>query len=162
MKRILAGVLAAAVLAFGAPAAAAPPASIPSFSVSSNTLVFTAATMSSTALTSAPLTATGSITYTTTAGGGGGTVTITPGPISNGTSTVSAANFKLTCVKTGGNSGLGATPNATPVNTSGASGCATLAAGKTSVTSTFSIQLTGERYGNWQRRRSAPALTPER
>jgi hypothetical protein len=142
MKRILVGVLAASMLALGAPAAAAAPASIASFSVSSSTLVFTASTMSSTALTSAPLTATGSITYTTTTGGGGGTITITPGPISDGTSTVSAANFKLTCLNTGGNSGLVATANATPVKTSGSTACATLDAGKTTVTSTFSIQLT--------------------
>lgn len=107
--------------------------------VTATTLAFSATNMTNTALTSTPATASASVVFTTTSGGAGGTVTVVPGTLtgSDGT-TLSASDFTLTCKKVSG-SGFTAAP-AMVLN--GATTCGTLAAGKSNVTVTFSVELT--------------------
>jgi hypothetical protein len=107
--------------------------------VTSTTLAFDAVNMTNTALASTPVSASASVTFTTTSGGAGGTVTVIPVNLT-GTSgdTLAAADFTLTCKLTSG-SGFTAAP-ATLLN--GATTCGTLAAGKNNVTCKFSVELT--------------------
>lgn len=138
MKFRIAAVIAASAacaLACAAPAAAASAV----VTVTSTTLAFNAVNMSNTALTSAPLTASAQVTFTTTPGGAGGTVTVTPVNLSGGGDTLNARDFTLTCKRTGANNGFVASP-ATQLN--GATACGTLTQGKNNVTSTFTIELT--------------------
>jgi hypothetical protein len=108
--------------------------------VTSTTLIFDATNMTNTALAAAPASASASVTFTTTAGGAGGTVTVVPGTLTgtSGGVTLSASDFTLTCKKVSG-SGFTASPAAV---LNGATTCGTLAAGKTSVTCTFTVDLT--------------------
>jgi hypothetical protein len=128
----------AGVLAAGAPASAGPPSA--TVTVTATTLVFTASDMATIALASAPVTASASVLYTTTPAGAGGTVTVTPVTLTSSSgATLNPSDFKLTCKFVSGNAGFTAAPAAA---LSGATACGTLAAGKTAVTSNFSIQLT--------------------
>ncbi len=129
---------AACAIACAAPAAAGPASAV--VTVTATTLAFNAVDMSNAALTSAPVTASASVKFTTTPGGAGGTVTVTPMNLSSTSGgTLDARDFTLTCKQTGANNGFTAAPSA-PLN--GATACGTLAQGKTNVTSTFSIELT--------------------
>lgn len=135
MKFRIAAFAAACALACASPAAAASAV----VSVTATTLAFNAVNMSNTALTSAPLTASAQVTYTTSPGGAGGTVTVTPMNLSGGVDTLDARDFTLTCKRTGANNGFVAAPSA-PLN--GSTACGTLTQGKNNVTSTFTIELT--------------------
>jgi hypothetical protein len=133
--------------AFGAACAIA--AAVPSFAsaspasavltVTSTTLTFSPVDLSNAALTSSPLTATASITFTTTAGGAGGTVTVTPMNLTGSGPTLDARDLTLTCTLTSGNNGFVA---ASPAILNGPTTCGTLTQGKSNVSSTFSIKLT--------------------
>jgi hypothetical protein len=137
ISRVLAATLMC-VLAAAAPASAGGPSA--TVTVTSTTLVFTASNLTNAALTSAPLTASASITFTTTPGGAGGTVTVTPVTLTGaGGATLSPSDFTLTCTRTSGNTGFVAAPS---VKLNGATTCATLTQGKSNVTSGFTIQLT--------------------
>lgn len=138
MKFRLAAFTAACALACAAPANAASPSAV--VTVTGTTLAFNAVNMSNSALTSAPVTASAQVTFTTTPGGAGGTVTVTPMDLTGAPSgTLDARDFTLTCKRTGANNGFVAAPSA-PLN--GATACGTLTQGKTNVTSTFTIALT--------------------
>ena len=141
MKSLLAASAVAFAVAFAAPAIAAPPAPSAVVTVTSTTLAFSATNMTSTALTSTPVTAAASITFTTTAGGGGGTVSVTPVNLTGSPAgtTLDARDFTLTCKRVSGNAGFVAAPSAV---LNGTTPCGTLTQGKSSVTSTFSIELT--------------------
>lgn len=138
MRFRLAAFGAACAIAAATPVFAGPSAAL---TVTSTTLDFNAVNLSNAALTSSPLTASASITFTTTTGGAGGTVTVTPmslPSIPSGT-TLDARDFTLTCTRTGGNNGFVA---ASPATLNGPTTCGTLTQGKSNVTSTFSIELT--------------------
>jgi hypothetical protein len=130
---------AACAIAAATPVFAAPPSAV--VTVTSTTLAFSAVNLSNAALTSSPLTASASITFTTTTGGAGGTVTVTPislPSIPSGT-TLDPRDFTLTCTRTGSNTGFVA---ASPAALNGPTTCGTLTQGKSNVTSTFTIELT--------------------
>ena len=135
----LAAAAAASLFALPAVASAAPPSA--AVTVTSTTLAFTASDLATSALTSSPLTASASITFTTSSGSGGGTVTVTSAnlPSVPAGSTLSQQDFTLTCKRVSGSSGFTAAAAAT---LNGATTCGTLGAGYTSATATFSIQLT--------------------
>jgi len=139
MKFRLAAFGAACAIAAATPAFAGPPSA--NVTVTSTTLSFNAVDLSHAALTSSPLTASASITFTTTSGGAGGTVTVTPVDLAGSPAgtTLDARDFTLTCTRTGGNNGFVA---AVPAKLSGSTTCGTLTQGKSAVTSTFSIALT--------------------
>lgn len=138
MKFRLAAFGAACAIAAATPAFAGPSATV---IVTSTTLSFNAVDLSNAALTSSPLTASASITFTTTSGGAGGTVTVTPVNLSGSPAgtTLDARDFTLTCKRTGGNNGFVA---ASPARLNGSTTCGTLTQGKSAATSTFSIALT--------------------
>jgi hypothetical protein len=138
VKGLLAALAAACVFSTALPASAAPPSA--AVTVTSTTLDFSAVNMTATALASTPISASASITFTTTSGGAGGTVTVTPinlPSVPTGT-TLDARDFTLTCKRVSG-SGFVAASSAV---LNGPTQCGTLAAGKTATTDTFSIELT--------------------
>lgn len=139
MKSGLVALCAAGVLAAALPgvAVAATPSAV--VTVTSTTLAFDATNMTNTALASTPVSASASVTFTTTSGGAGGTVTVNPVNLTGGSgATLDTADFKLTCKKVSG-SGFTAAPAAV---LNGATTCGTLAAGKNNVTATFTVVLT--------------------
>jgi hypothetical protein len=137
VKFRLAAFLTACAVALAAPVSAASAV----VTVTATTLLFTASDLSAAALTSAPLTATASITFTTTPGGAGGSVVVTPVnlPSNPASSTLDARDFTLTCARTSGNNGFVA---AAPAALNGPTTCGTLTQGKSNVSSSFSIRLT--------------------
>jgi hypothetical protein len=136
VKFRLAAFVTACAVAFAVPASAASAV----VSVTTALTAFSVPDMSNTVLTGSPLTVAGSVTYTTTAGGAGGSVIVTPVNLTSADgSTLAAADFTLTCKRTGTNNGFVA---ASAAVLSGPTTCGTLAQGKTGVTSTFTIELT--------------------
>jgi hypothetical protein len=140
VKFRFAAIGAACAIAAAAPVFAGPNPPSAVVTVTSTTLSFTAGNLSNAALTSSPLTASGSITFTTTPGGPGGTVTVTPMnlPGTPAGTTLDARDFTLVCKHTGGADGFVA---AAPATFNGPTTCGTLTQGKSGATSTFSIEL---------------------
>jgi hypothetical protein len=139
MKRRLAAIAFALALTGAALPASAASAVV---TVTATTLVFTVANMTSGALASAPVSATASVVYTTTAGGAGGTVTLNSITLTSASgATLDQRDFTLTCKLTSGNAGFVASP-AQVLSGTGATPCATLTQGKNNVTSNFSLTLT--------------------
>jgi hypothetical protein len=105
---------------------------------SSTSVVFNVSDMSTAALAGTG-TITASVTFTTTFGGGGTIVINAPATLNAAGDTLSTTNLKVTCTRTSGNTGFTST-GATAVN--GATVCANLGAGRTGVSTAFSITFT--------------------
>jgi hypothetical protein len=134
----LAAVIIACLFGMRGTALAAPPSA--SVTVTSATVVFSAVDMSTASLAGST-TVTASVTFTTSAAGGGTIVITPPGSLLNtaGTDSASPRDITATCTRTGGNNGF---TSSGAVQLNGATVCATLAANKSAVTTTFSIKFT--------------------
>lgn len=134
----LAALFTLLIIAYVVGACGAASAASADVTVTSGSIVFTVSDMSNAALPGTGTVA-ASVTFTTSAGGGGSIVVNAPGTLNAAGNTFDTRNLKVTCTRTGGNSGFTST-GATPVN--GATVCANLSGNRNGVTTTFTITFT--------------------